>query len=119
MASQQNYQQAIANKLTAYRPLRTQRYATVNVLIITWKDHDFGLDFDREIAEVKDMFCQTFNYIIWPFKIPSQDAERTLNLCIAQFVKSFGGEDDLLVIFYSGHGGEGDPAARNPCTWAA
>ncbi|CVL08738.1 uncharacterized protein FMAN_06829 [Fusarium mangiferae] len=120
MACLNTCQQAIGDKLTEYRPLRTQRYATVNVLIITWKDHDFGVDFDREVAEVKDMFSQTFNYAIWPFRIPSQDPELSLNVCVAQFIKNFGGADDLLIIFYSGHGGgESGTEARSPCTWAA
>nr|RBQ91842.1 hypothetical protein FVER53263_20965 [Fusarium verticillioides] len=120
MALLNTYQQTIGDKLTEYRPLRTQRYATVNVLIITWKDHDLGIDFDREVTEVKDMFSQTFNYAIWPFKIPSQDPELSLNVCVAQFIKNFGGADDLLIVFYSGHGGGGsNTQARSPCIWAA
>ncbi|KAG5794073.1 hypothetical protein H9Q69_006860 [Fusarium xylarioides] len=120
MACLNAYQQTIGDKLTEYRPLRTQRYASVNVLIITWKDHDLGVDFDREVAEVKDMFSQTFNYAIWPFRIPSQDPELSLNVCVDQFIKNFGGTDDLLIIFCSGHGGgESNTQARSPCTWAA
>ncbi|KAF5589966.1 hypothetical protein FPCIR_6595 [Fusarium pseudocircinatum] len=120
MALLNTYHQTIGDKLTEYRPLRTQRYATVNVLIITWKDNDLGVDFDREVAEVKDMFTQTFNYAIWPFRIPSQDPELSLNVCVAQFIKNFGGADDLLIIFYSGHdGGESNTKARSPCIWAA
>ncbi|KAF5971703.1 het-s domain-containing protein [Fusarium coicis] len=120
MALLNTHQQTIGNKLTEYRPLRTQRYAAVNVLIITWKDHDFGVDFDREVTEVKDMFSKNFNYAVWPFRIPSQDPELSLNVCVAQFIKNFGGADDLLIVFYSGHGGgESNTQARSPCIWAA
>ncbi|KAF5012413.1 hypothetical protein FDECE_1542 [Fusarium decemcellulare] len=120
MAAQDSHQQAIANRLLEYRPLRAQRYATVNVLLITWSDHDLGLGFDQEVAELREMFCQTFNYNVWPYMIPSKDAERSLNAVVAQFTKNFGGEDGLLIIFYSGHGGPGtDTKTRSPCTWAA
>ncbi|KAF4943878.1 hypothetical protein FGADI_13094 [Fusarium gaditjirri] len=117
MDLQNNYEQTIVRKLAQYRPLRTQRYASVNVLVVTWRDHDLGHDLDQEVEELKNMFRHTFNYTIWPFRIPSTDAERSLNLFVAQFVMNFGGEDDLAIIFYSGHGGgEGE---RQACTWAA
>ncbi|RGP64298.1 hypothetical protein FSPOR_8118 [Fusarium sporotrichioides] len=118
MSSQTSYESAIVDTLTSYQPLRAQRYASINVLIITWKDHDFGSTFDNEIAEVEAVFKETFNHTIWPFKIPTVAAERSLNLCVAKFVKEFGGEDDLLIIFYSGHGGP-EIEERSPCTWAA
>ncbi|SPN99187.1 uncharacterized protein DNG_02224 [Cephalotrichum gorgonifer] len=101
MATENDHILTIAGKLSEYRPLRTQRYAAVNVLLITWADHDFKPGFDKETDDLKDMFCETFRYDVWPYNIPSKDAERALNAGVAQFVKRFGDEDNLIIVFYN------------------
>ncbi|KAK0659743.1 hypothetical protein QBC41DRAFT_331334 [Cercophora samala] len=106
----------IAKGLEQYRPRRTQRYAAINVLLLSWKDDDIGCA--DEIAELEHMFRDSFNYAVWPYRIPSQDPETNLNLTVAQFVSSFGREDGLIIVYYGGHGGP-KVDTKSPCTWAA
>ena len=111
-----HYEETISSKLSHYQPRRIQRYASANVLLLTWKDDDIGVE--GEVNQLGDMFKTTFNYSIWPFKIPSERPGFKLADFILKAVSSFGGEDGLLIVYYGGHGG---PAVQNksPCTWAA
>lgn len=117
-ASEKGHQKAIAARLADYQARRTQRYAAVNVILLTWVETDIGPYLMEEVTELSKMFRDVFNYAVWPYKIPSLDAERSLNLAIAQFIKSFGHEDNLLIVYYSGHGGP-RVETKGPCTWAA
>lgn len=111
-----DYEGTISNKLSNYQPRRIQRYASVNVLLLTWKDDDIGVE--GEVKQLGEMFKTTFNYSIWPFKIPSESSGAELGYFILKAVRQFGGEDGLLIVYYGGHGG---PAVqtKSPCTWAA
>lgn len=63
-----------------------------------------------------------FGYQVWPYRIPSQDPEKALNLQVATFIDNFGHEDNLIVVYYGGHGGGGPKPktkTKGPCTWAA
>ena len=109
-------EETIATCLVQYRPRWTQRYVAVNVLLLSWEDDDIGCA--AEIAELSRMFQESFNYAVWPYKIPSQDPESSLNSTVFQFVASFGGEDSLIIVYYGGHGGP-KITTKSPCTWAA
>lgn len=111
-----DYDSAISSRLARYQALRTQRYASVNVLLLSWRDDDIGCA--NEVAQMARMFKDDFNYDVWPYKIPSQDPECSLSLTVAQFIKSFGGEENLIIVYYGGHGGP-QAATKSPCTWAA
>src|SRR6266699_3898994 len=113
-----DYEKAIATGLANYRARRVQRYAAVNVILLNWAEDDIGPHLAKEAADLSQMFRDVFNYVVWPYKIPSVDSERSLNLAMAQFIKSFGHEDNLLIVYYSGHGGP-RVEEKGPCTWAA
>ena len=108
-------QDDISSDLARYRPRRTKRYVFVNVLLLSWKDDDIGCG--KEVEDLGRMFLDHFNYSIWPYKIPSKDAQTSLTLCVAQFIKNFGGPENLILVYYGGHGGLA--STRSPCTWAA
>ncbi len=115
-ATMDHHKETLATGLADYRPRRTHRYEAVNVLLLLWADDDIGCA--NEIAELARMYREDFNYGVWPYRIPSQDSDRSLNFCVAQFVKLFGGSDNLIIVHYSGHGGP-KVTTKNPCTWAA
>lgn len=106
----------IANELSKYRLRRRQGYASVYVLILSWEANDvtFGED-ARGIARV---FRDSFNYVVLPFKIPSVDSQQRLNLHVAQFVSQYGSEDNLIVVYYGGHGAP-SYNHQSECIWAA
>lgn len=115
--SEGNYIQKVWTKLADYRNIRHQRYAAVNVLLISWKDDDTNSA--AEIKQLKTIFQDSFNYTVYSYQIPSADSQASLNFLIASFLKDFGGLDRLLVIYYGGHGGPRTERSKSPCTWAA
>ena len=120
MSSEQskgNYGKRIWTKLADYRHIRQQRYAAVNVLLISWKDDDTNSA--AEIKQLKTIFQDSFNYTTCSYYIPSADSQASLNYQIASFLHAFGGPDNLLVIYYGGHGGPRTDRSKSPCTWAA
>lgn len=120
MASKQpadSFGKRIRTKLVDYSRIRHQRYEAVNVLLISWKDDD--TDSATEIEQLQTLFQETFNYTARPYQIPSTNSQASLNLQIASFLHSFTGSDNLLVIYYGGHGGPRVGQHKSPCTWAA
>jgi hypothetical protein len=109
-------QRAISAALTKYQPRRSQRYEAVNVLLIVWGDDDMGCNV--EIEELGRLLNGVFGYAVWPYRIPSLDSQRALGVCVAGFVESFGGDDNLIIVYYGGHGGL-NVTSKSPCTWAA
>jgi hypothetical protein len=58
----ESHEKTIASELARYRPRQTQRYAAVNVLLLSWEDDDIGCA--AEIAELHLLFQQSFNYAV-------------------------------------------------------
>ncbi|KAK7433388.1 hypothetical protein QQZ08_000328 [Neonectria magnoliae] len=110
--------QAIAQKLTDYQVRRTQRYTHINVLLLAWEEDDIGSHLDAELNDLDRMFRVEFKYSVQRYRIPSKESELSLNACITQFMLANGGEENLIIVYYSGHGGQ-TVASRSPCTWAA
>lgn len=115
--SEGSYGKKIWTKLADYRHIRHQRYAAVNVLLMSWKDDDTNSA--AEIKQLKTIFQDSFNYTVCSYYIPSADPQASLNYQIASFLHAFGGADNLLVIYYGGHGGPRTGQSKSPCTWAA
>lgn len=120
MASEEadgSHGKSILTKLANYRHLRLQRYAAVNVLLISWKDDD--TDSKTEIGQLGRLFKEYFNYTTCSYLIPSSKSQSSLNLQLASFLDAFGGPDNLLVVYYGGHGGPKVVKGKSPFTWAA
>ena len=115
-AAEPQHQTAIlSSELSRFRPRRTQRYAAINVLLLTWKDTD--LEIADEINRLERIFREHFNYFVWHYHIPSRDPQTQLALRVVQFINNFGGKDEnLILLYYSGHGG---PAKGTECIWSA
>ena len=104
----------LLTKVADYRPIRHQRYAAVNVLLISWKDDDTNSA--TEIKQLQTLFKESFNYTTSWYQIPSKDSQTSLNQLIASFLHNFGGPDNLLIIYYGGHGGPTKEQSKSPCT---
>ena len=115
--SEGNHGKSILAKLADYCHIRHQQYAAVNVLLISWKDDDTISA--TEIKQLQTLFQESFNYTVCLYQIPSTDSQASLNFQIASFLHAFGGPDNLLVIYYGGHGGPRTGQSKSPCTWAA
>jgi hypothetical protein len=115
VAGTQHQTALLSSEISLFRPRRTQRYAAVNVLMLTWKDND--LEIEDEVIRLERIFREHFNYFVWHYHIPSRDPQTQLALRVVQFINNFGGNDgNLILVYYSGHGG---PAKGTECIWSA
>jgi hypothetical protein len=119
VAEEESRHAALLNDaLTQYRPRRQQRYSTVNVLLLTWAEDDIGLI--DEIDELERVFSEEFRYFVWRYQIPSQRSQVELQLQITSFIKLWGSsEENLIIVFYSGHGGPTRNNLSSECIWSA
>lgn len=106
----------ISEGLAKYKHLRTKHYETVSVLLLYWKDDDLGCA--AEVDDLGRVFRNDFNYSVGSYRIPSRDPQSSLNLKMAQFISECGGDNNLIIVYYGGHGGLENPEETS-CTWAA
>ncbi|KAL9092581.1 MAG: hypothetical protein Q9165_004385 [Trypethelium subeluteriae] len=114
--SSQPYYDKLSDELEQYQLRRAQRYTFVTVLILYWKDTDLKL-WD-ELKELEDLFRNTFNYNVERYEIPSQRSQDQLEHIIDLFLIRYGTPDNLVIIYYGGHGGPTKNGSTE-CEWAA
>ena len=107
----------LRTKLASYRHIRHQRYEAVNVLLLSWEDDD--TDGAAEVEQLKRLFKESFNYTTCSYFIPSSKPQSSLNVRVASFIDAFGGADNLLIVYYGGHGGPRTSQGKGPFTLAA
>jgi hypothetical protein len=108
------HEAVLSRDLIQYRPRRKQRYAFVNVLLVTWEEDDIGLT--DEVERLADIFKTEFNYQVWPYKIPSYRSQEEFGGQIGKIVQLFSHDDSLIIMYYGGHGGKGKD---KECIWSA
>ena len=107
----------ISEELSRYRPRRSQRYSVVHVLLLRWQDDDIGVA--GEIDSLANLF-RLFNFVVWPYQIPSENSQAQLQLQIAQFIQRCGSDgENLIILYYSGHGGRNADGKSSECVWSA
>lgn len=106
----------IADALTAFRSRRIQRYASVNVLLLSWTDSD--LKRDDELNQLEHMFRHVFDYSVHRYLIRSTRSQALLMEYMGRFIVKHAEADDLIILYYGGHGGP-TRDSRIPCEWAA
>lgn len=108
----------LTQELSRYRPRRSQRYTAVNVLIVTWIEDDIGVA--GEVEELVRLFRSDFKYLVWEYRIPSDNAQSELQVHISQFIRQCGSDEDaLILLYYSGHGGQTRDRMSSEFVWAA
>ncbi|KUJ24440.1 uncharacterized protein LY89DRAFT_776560 [Mollisia scopiformis] len=113
-----SHETIISNEISRYNPRRSQRYSTVHVLLIRWKDDDIGVA--DEVKQLAQLFRDKFNFFVWPYQIPTENSQVELYLHIAQFIQRCGSENDnLIILHYSGHGGRTADLMNSECVWSA
>ena len=112
--SKGNYGKRTVTKLADYCHIRHQGYAAVNILLISWKDDDTNSA--TEIKQLQTLFQESFNYTVCLYQFPSIDSQASLNFQIASFLLASGGPNNLLIIYYGGHGGPRTGQSKSPCT---
>ena len=82
------------------------RYSEVHVLFLSWKDDLLGVS--KEIAELKDVFRETYHYDTEEWHIPSNRSHNSLVKRITEFLEAYEERKNLLIVYYAGHGGLND-----------
>ncbi|KAK5699647.1 hypothetical protein LTR97_005776 [Elasticomyces elasticus] len=84
--------------------------------------HD-NLDCGSDVRNLANVLSSTFGYTIQARQIPSRDSYRNLRDRVATFINDARSANELLIVFYSGHGSAGDPndpkANRAGLEWSA
>jgi hypothetical protein len=90
---------------------RRPRNATASVLLLKWADDDLGVT--SELARLRDVFDQSYNFETEIWDIPSQNSDRELAYKIYDWRDRYCKKDisegeqlPLLILYYGGHGEE-------------
>lgn len=103
----------VTRALDNHRILRIQGYLGVHVLALSWEGCDVA--FENDLSQVTLLFQESFNYDVYPYKIPSNRSQSKLNCHIANFIEEYGRDGNLIIVYYGGHGGY----HKSKCEWAA
>ncbi|MCJ1472685.1 hypothetical protein MMC13_001334 [Lambiella insularis] len=85
-----------------YRNGRTG-YTRVGVLLITWERDDMNLKVDK----LQAIFRDKFSFETVPFQIPSANSDTALLEKVSHFVHEYNSPDNLMIVYYGGHGYKG------------
>ncbi|KAF2260730.1 hypothetical protein CC78DRAFT_584513 [Lojkania enalia] len=82
-------------------------YLSVAVLIVRWHEDvdDMRNGHDDEIRKLTNLFRGRFNYICEQVKLEtSKNPQNELNFAISQHIRNYDGPNNLLIVYYTGHG---------------
>lgn len=95
------------------------RNTTVSVLMLKWADDDLGIT--SELAQLRDVFDQSYIFDTEIWDIPSQNPDRELTYQIYSWRDRYckpspteGQQLPLLILYYGGHAEEN---LKNTCRW--
>ena len=87
----------------------------MHVLLLRWAEDDLNIHY--ELTRLKNVFEQQFRFATEQWDIPSQNPTRALQTKLYDFQNAHQGENELLIVYYGGHG---DPdRRRGRSIWAA
>lgn len=78
------------------------RYDNVHVLLLNWEEDLLGVSV--EIAELRDVFRNTYHYDTEEWHIPSNRSHNSLVKRITEFLEACEDRKNLLIVYYAGHG---------------
>ena len=91
------------------------RYKQVHCLLLSWEADDLGVI--DEVKELADVFKDLYGYhSVQRWRIPTQRSYLKLEDTLYQFRKVHSSDDNLLIVYYAGHGYLDD---YRLWTWAA
>ncbi|KAI1087994.1 hypothetical protein F5B19DRAFT_473283 [Rostrohypoxylon terebratum] len=99
----------ISRRLAEYQHHRMKGYSDITVLLLIWEEDDIGVI--GEVNELANLFIGKFGYNVHVYRIPSEKSLHSLSRFIMDSVERCG-EDQLLIVYYGGHGERNDPDPR-------
>ncbi|KAL8915002.1 MAG: hypothetical protein Q9171_000442 [Xanthocarpia ochracea] len=107
----QDLQKAIANSF----PRPSTLFTSVHVLLLRWVEDD--LNVQEELTALKAVFDNQYGFATEQWNIPSQNSTRALQSKLYDFQNCHQSEDELLIVYYGGHGDADRRRGRS--IWAA
>ena len=89
------------------------RYKEVHTLLLSWEDDNLGVV--DEINELEDVFRSLYGFEAQAWKIPSKRSHNSLAAKILGFLDDHESKDNLLIVYYGGHGEMNDD---RQCVWS-
>ncbi|KAL9038919.1 MAG: hypothetical protein Q9180_002841, partial [Flavoplaca navasiana] len=107
----QDLQKAIANSF----PRPNTSYHSVHVLLLRWAEDD--LNVQVELTVLKSVLENQYRFTTEQWDIPSSSPTRALQTKLYEFQNCHQSEDELLIVYYGGHGDADRRRGRS--IWAA
>lgn len=89
------------------------RYREVHVLLLSWEEDNLGVI--GELTELQTVFKDMYRFDTETWKIPNRKSHNSLVSRMTRFLDDFEADDNLLVVYYGGHGGMNDD---RQCIWS-
>ncbi|MCJ1330704.1 hypothetical protein MMC10_007390 [Thelotrema lepadinum] len=92
-------------------PRVSRRHSEAHVLLVRWEEDDLGTV--NEINDLDNVFKDLYNYQTEQYLIPSRSSANELEGALVDFKRAHDSDDNLLVLYYGGHGAlEASPSNR-------
>ena len=89
------------------------RYKEVHTLLLSWEDDNLGVA--DEIGDLGDVFRHLYGFQTEEWRIPSKRSHNSLASKILGFLDDYESKDNLLIVYYGGHGEMNDD---RQCVWS-
>ena len=86
----------------AFPNRKLSRYREVSCLLLSWKDDDLGVI--EEVTELQDVLGNDYAFYVETWEIPTAKAHNSLATKLLDFINAHEGKDNLLIVYYGGHG---------------
>ena len=96
----------------AFPTRRESRYQEVYVLLLNWEEDELGVN--GELSKLQSVLRNLYNFYTEEWKIPSHRSHDSLAKKVTTFVEDYEGKDNLLIVYYGGHGAMSD----QQCWWS-
>ena len=86
-------------------------YRRVGALFITWDEDDMQCK-ETEVDRLRTIFERDFGFETDLYQIPSKKSQSGLMSKVAQFINEYDDPDCLAIIYYAGHGNDGEETKK-------
>lgn len=99
------FKEDLTNVCTKLFPRSIPKHARIHVVLINWLEDDLGTT--EELMKLEECFKDWFDCSTEVRRIPSsKHVEWELQRTLSNVTGEYHGEDDLLIVYYGGHGEE-------------
>ena len=110
-----NMQMVWSNVMQRGKYTSSTEYRKVHVLMLSW-DHQFDdLKVEEEMNDLTAVFKETFNYDVTRERLekrPDKKTQTQVNSLVAGWVDKHDGPKTLLIVYFAGHGRQGNRPGR-------